>query len=234
MKENARGRQRYPRVFVSGVVRPAAEAPSRAAATGARVAMQALALALAGCTTVPASVPSSAPADAFFAAVESLCGRAFAGRVLVDVPAPTGSDPFAGKALVMHVRQCSGSGLRIPFHVGEDRSRTWVLSRTPAGLRLKHDHRHEDGSPDAVTLYGGDTVDPGTPSRQQFPVDEHSKTVFAREGLAASMTNTWALEIEPTRTFVYELSRPGGRLFRVEFDLTQAVAAPPPPWGEAN
>ena len=32
---------------------------------------------------------------------------------------------------------------------------------TATGLRLKHDHRHEDGHPDKVTLYGGDTADAG-------------------------------------------------------------------------
>ena len=46
----------------------------------------------------------------------------------------------------MHVRECSEDAIRIPFHVGEDRSRTWVVTRTANGLRLKHDHRHEDGS----------------------------------------------------------------------------------------
>lgn len=38
------------------------------------------------------------------------------------------------------------------------------------------------------------------------------------------------MEIEPGDRFVYELSRPN-RLFRVRFDLTRAVPAPPPPWG---
>jgi hypothetical protein len=47
-----------------------------------------------------------------------------------------------------------------------------------------------------------------------------------REDRAASLTNTWAMEIESGRLFVYELSRPGGRLFRVEFDLSRPV--PPP------
>jgi hypothetical protein len=57
----------------------------------------------------------------------------------------------------MHVRTCSENALRIPFHVGDDHSRTWVITRTENGLRLKHDHRHEDGSEDAVTQYGGDS-----------------------------------------------------------------------------
>jgi hypothetical protein len=34
------------------------------------------------------------------------------------------------------------------------------------------------------------------------------------------------MEVDPGRVFVYELSRPGGRLFRVEFDLTRPVPNP--------
>lgn len=176
----------------------------------------------------------AAPADRFLAAIAAHCGQAFAGRVVANLPATSAPDPFENQALVMHVRGCEAPQreLRIPFHVGEDRSRTWVLARTASGLRLKHDHRHADGSPDAVTMYGGDTVDAGTASRQEFPVDAESVAMFGREGLKASLRNTWAMEIEPGRKFVYELSRPDGRLFQVEFDLTAPVDAPPPPWGD--
>jgi hypothetical protein len=55
--------------------------------------------------------------------------------------------------------------------------------------------------------------------------------LFEREGLTASTINVWAIEIEPGERFVYELAQPGTeRLFRVEFDLTTAVAEPPPAW----
>jgi hypothetical protein len=97
-------------------------------------------------------------------------------------------------------------------------------------VRLKHDHRHEDGTPDAVTMYGGDTAAVGTSTRQEFPVDAESIALFETQGLTASVTNIWAMEIEPGARFVYELARPG-RLFRVEFDLTTPVAVPPAPWG---
>ncbi|WP_425480857.1 hypothetical protein [Montanilutibacter psychrotolerans] len=172
----------------------------------------------------------AAAADAFFERLAGLCGHAFAGRVVIDAPTPAGDDPFAGKALVMHVRECSQRELRIPFHVGDDRSRTWVVTRTRKGLRLKHDHRHADGSDDDVTLYGGDSEAGGSARRQQFPVDDDSRATFTRTNRAVSNTNVWAIEVEPGQLFVYELARPG-RLFRVEFDLGQPVAAPPPPWG---
>lgn len=183
----------------------------------------------------PAEAPAHAPADAFLAALAAHCGKAYAGRVVANEPTPATPDDFDGKRLVMHVRGCDAptAGLRVPFHVGEDRSRTWVLTRTDGGLRLKHDHRHADGSDDAVTMYGGDTIDAGTAARQAFPVDAESIAMFEREGLAASVTNTWAMSIDDTR-FVYELSRPGGRLFQVEFDLTAPVAPPPAPWGDTD
>ena len=188
----------------------------------------ALALACAGCTTVPAA----APADAFLAGIAAHCGKAYAGRIVANEPKPATPDAFEGKALVMHVRGCQSPATRIeiPFHVGDDRSRTWILTRTATGLRLKHDHRHEDGTPDATTMYGGDTASPGSATRQEFPVDAESIATFRREGLNASLQNTWAMEIHPTM-FAYELSRPGGRLFRVEFDLTRPVTPPPTPWG---
>ncbi len=179
--------------------------------------------------------PAAAPADAWLAALASHCGQAFAGRIVANAPTPPADapDPFEGKPLVMHVRGCEDPtrGLRVPFHVGDDHSRTWVLTRTDSGLRLKHDHRHEDGSEDVLTQYGGDSVQASTAQRQEFPVDADSIALFKREGSDASITNTWAMEVEPGQRFLYELSRPGGRLFQVEFDLTTPVELPPTPWG---
>ncbi len=193
------------------------------------VILAALVATLTACAST-APPDEARPADAFFAELKSLCGKAYNGRVKADTP-PSANNPFAGKTLTMHVRECNDDVLRIPFHVGDNSSRTWVLTRTAAGLRLKHDHRHEDGSDDKLTMYGGDTASPGTSLRQAFPVDAESIALFQREGSAASVTNTWAMVVRPGRTFVYELSRPGGRLFQVEFDLTRPVASPPPPWG---
>lgn len=221
----------------------------------ARFALAALAVAIAGCapTTPPATdtAPAAAqaeaeaeaqqpaPADQFYADLKAMCGQAYAGRVAVDTPATPGPNPFADQQLVMHVRGCGDDELRVPFHVGEDRSRTWVITRIENAegetrLRLKHDHRHEDGTDDATTMYGGDSVAAGTAERQEFPVDDFSIALFEKEGLPASVTNTWAMELQPGEEFVYELARPGGRLFRVEFDLTKAIPAPPAPWGDED
>lgn len=192
---------------------------------------------LAGCgggsaparSDAPAAAPAP-PADAFMARLAQHCGQAFAGRVIANEPPPA-NDAFAGRELIMHVRECREGELKVPFHVGDDRSRTWVITRTATGVRLKHDHRHEDGTPDDNTMYGGESTSPGTEVRQEFPVDQESIDNFAKRGNAGSQTNTWAMEIEPGSRFLYELARPSGRLFKVEFDLTKPVETPPAPWG---
>lgn len=192
----------------------------------------ALTMMLVGCASTTSHHQTDASADAFLSAIAAHCGKAYEGRIIANEPKPATPDAFEGKRLIMHVRGCDAPGERIeiPFHVGEDRSRTWILTRTENGLRLKHDHRHEDGSPDDMTMYGGDARNAGTAARQAFPVDAESIAMFKRGGLNASVENTWAMEIHP-RTFVYELARPNGRLFKVEFDLTRPVAPPPTPWG---
>lgn len=201
------------------------------------VAIAAFASIATSCADVRQERPeTAAPADRFLGHVAALCGQAFEGRIVANEPASSSPDPFDGKRLVMHVAGCEAPTreVRIPFHVGEDRSRTWVLTRTADGLRLKHDHRHRDGSADAVTMYGGDAVDAvdaGSAQRQVFPVDADSIAMFEREGLSVSVRNVWAMEIEPGERFVYELARPDGRLFRVAFDLARPVTPPPAPWG---
>lgn len=93
-------------------------------------------------------------------------------------------------------------------------------------LRLKHDHRHEDGSEDRVTQYGGDASKSGTAKTMAFVAD--SATVAL---IPAARTNVWTVQITP-KQFVYELRREGTeRRFRVKFDLTKPVPIPPAPWG---
>jgi len=165
-------------------------------------------------------------ADEFMSGLAAHCGKAYAGRL-------TSTDEidaeFGAQEMVMHVRTCKDDEIRIPFHVGEDRSRTWVITRTERGLRLKHDHRHENGEEDVVTQYGGDAAVIDSATRVAFPVDQYSIDLFQKEGLTASVTNIWALELTD-RMFAYELRREN-RHFRVEFDLLNPVDAPPAPWG---
>lgn len=164
--------------------------------------------------------------DAFFDNIKAHCGKAFAGKVSIDNSA---SDSFANKALVMHVRKCSDTELQVPFHVGEDSSRTWIITKTGSGLSLKHDHRHKDGSNDVSTMYGGHTLDAGWAQVQSFPADHYSKELFVSQGIPQSNGNTWQMYIYP-EVFTYRMVREG-REFRVDFDLTKPITPPSAPWG---
>lgn len=164
--------------------------------------------------------------DAFFKQLSKMCGNAFKGKISVDT---AGSKDFANKPLIMHVRECNKSQIKIPFHVGDDASRTWVLTKTGSGLSLKHDHRRKDGSNDTLTMYGGHTVGAGWPNVQSFPADAPTQEMFSEQGLPQSNTNIWQMFVYP-ESFSYRLIREG-REFRVDFDLTQKVKTPVAPWG---
>jgi hypothetical protein len=175
-----------------------------------RAFLSLVAIALSGCATVP---PTS-PQDAFFESLKGNCGRVLAGRL---VSSDQQDRDMTGKPLVANFVGCSNSEVRINFAVGADKSRNWVVTRTPGGLRLKHVHLHDDGTEDELSQYGGDTVSSGTASRQEFPADAFSKDLFTRRNIAQSTTNVWAMEAGTPNAFAYELRRPG-RYFRVEFD----------------
>lgn len=201
----------------------------------------ALPVSLAACIPADEPRPEPSPQDVFFERIAMLCDKAYQGKLVSNEVADA---DFRGKAMIMHVSKCEQNKIEIPFHVAAEgdewnRSRTWIISRTANGIRLKHRHRHEDGSLDKVTNYGGDTADNGTEDRQEFPVDAESIASFEANDLIASVQNTWAIEISPpgqsNAKFAYELRRPKGpneRFFRVEFDLSQPAAVPPAPWGD--
>ncbi|HSH27611.1 MAG TPA: hypothetical protein VK972_07600, partial [Wenzhouxiangella sp.] len=164
------------------------------------------------------------PVDEFWASLRALCGQAFEGQVIKE---PEGEEGFAGQRLVMHVRECGDERIRIPFMVGNDRSRTWVLTRKGDRIELKHDHRHADGSDEEVTMYGGTSTNTGTPDAQYFPADQAT-----RELIEPAFSNVWTMRIEPDATFTYGLWRLGTpRVFQVDFDLSEPVDPPPAPWG---
>ena len=123
-----------------------------------------------GCTDAPDKREgvSEEPHLVFWESLEALCGQCFEGRLVESQPP---NESFDGQRFVMHVRRCNDNEIRIPFYIGDNRSRTWVISRTETGLRLKHDHRHEDGTEDEITQYGGDTQGTGTAAVQDFHAD---------------------------------------------------------------
>jgi hypothetical protein len=138
--------------------------------------------------------------EVFFDRLTSLCGARFEGEsVFPEDP----GDAFRDQLLVAVVETCSADEIRIPFLVGEDHSRTWVLKKSAKGLQLKHDHRHEDGTPDEVTLYGGTAINPGTHLSQSFPADTYTASLIPE---AAS--NEWFLSLsEDAGEITYYLER---------------------------
>jgi hypothetical protein len=127
------------------------------------------------------------------------------------------------------VRACTATEIQIPFHVGDDASRTWILTKTGAGLMLKHDHRNKDGSYHTSTMYGGHTTDAGWNEVQSFPADAYSKQLFVDSGITASVDNVWQMMIYPDK-FSYRLVRPA-REIQVDFDVNTPINVPSAPWG---
>lgn len=171
-----------------------------------------------------AQTKTNAGSLVFWTELQKLCGKAYAGTL---VSAPENDVDFKGKELVMHVRACEKNLVRIPFFVGADKSRTWVLTKKKDRILLKHDHRHEDGTPDKVTMYGGLTTNGGAPTRQMFPADQETVDV-----LPAAASNVWWIELVPGESFTYNLRRMGTeRFFSIKFDLKKEVKTPEVPWG---
>lgn len=150
--------------------------------------------------TACAGTPKQDARDTFFDALRALCGARFEGQM--SFPAE-GRDDFAGKRLVAEFARCSGEEVRVPFAVGEDRSRTWVFTRSGSELRLKHDHRHADGSPDPVTDYGGAASTSGSERQQAFVAD-----AFTARLLPEAASNVWTITLSAdARTLRYHLER---------------------------
>jgi len=174
--------------------------------------------------SVAAQAKTPLPQAVFWNELKKLCGKAYSGSIAA---APADDTTFKDKNLAMHVRSCEPNRIRIPFFVGEDKSRTWVLTRVKGRILLKHDHRHEDGKPDKVTMYGGLTTSDGMPIRQMFPADQETIKI-----IPAAATNVWWIDLVPGEHFSYNLRRMGSeRYFSIKFDLKNPIAAPAVPWG---
>lgn len=151
----------------------------------------------------------------FFENLSGFCGFSYSGEVVHPDEPPRGfTDP-----LVAHFTICEEDKIHIPFHVGENTSRTWMLTLSDEGLLFKHDHRYPDGTPERMTDYGGWATDEGTSLKQYFPADEH--TISLRDNLRSHI---WVIELdENMTTFSYSLYLYEHLYFRADFDLTSPI-----------
>lgn len=152
---------------------------------------------------------------AFFQNLSTKCGAVYEGySYFPNDP----EDSFHGKLLVAEISSCSAGEIRIRFTVGEDRSRTWIFTLSEKGLLLKHDHRHEDGTPDEITNYGGWANEKGTDLMQFFPADDHTKSL-----LPAAATNVWQIAFDPKmQSLIYYLERDGKPRFKAVLTLKKS------------
>jgi hypothetical protein len=165
------------------------------------------------------------PQVAFWNDVRALCGQAFEGRAVEWTAVDSAA---ASQPLVLDVWQCYRDEIRLAFHIGEDASRVWRLTRDVNGLHLTHEVHTKDGAESDVSGYGGVTSGDGTATRQEFRPDYETN---AR--LPAAAGSIWTLEVVPHERMTYEFrSEREDVTFRVDFDLTSHTARrPPPPWG---
>ncbi len=154
---------------------------------------------------------------AFFNNLKQMCGQRFEG--VTDFP-QNADHPMVGKKLIMTVGPCTEDEIRVPFQVGDDKSRTWILTLGVNGLLFKHDHRHPDGTPDQITMYGGWGDERSTALKQNFPADPDTIKLIPE-----AATNVWTLEITPNKNqFMYYLERNSQPRYRAYFELRPPVA----------
>ena len=159
----------------------------------------------------------------FWSKITSLCGETYRGKIISGQSA----GDFQGKELIMHVLSCDEDKILIPFNVGENRSRTWILTKDQEQrITLKHDHRKEDGTNDEISMYGGTTPNSGLSSMAIFPADQETIDLINYAG-----TNVWWITVSD-ESFTYNLKRIGSESqFSVSFDLTNPVEQPQASWG---
>ncbi|WP_226389607.1 hypothetical protein [Penaeicola halotolerans] len=144
----------------------------------------------------------------FFDNLKAYCGETFPGKVVHGNPFPGVTD------MSITFEVCDETEIKIPFVVGENKSRTWILTMTADGIQLKHDHRHEDGTPDRITNYGGTSTEQDE-NKQVFPADS-----FTKELLPRSTGQIWTLSLDKENQVLTYMLHSNGRLYaQVDFDL---------------
>ena len=173
--------------------------------------------------------------DVFMDQLTKLCGNAYSAKV---VSTDARDSVWRSSAIIVGPVNCERSSIIFPLSIGDNRAQSWVIQAKSGGLSFKHVHKqhaHSDGSVDPINNYGGQTQSMGSALRQDFPADTFSRKLFREQGLPASATNVWALDIKPGEALGYEMSRPqtlaqlkageAARYFRMEVDISAPLPA---------
>ncbi len=152
----------------------------------------------------------------FFDNLSSLCGNKYEGE---EIFTAEGRESFADKNMTIHFASCTDDKIRIPFYIGDDESRTWLLLVEDGQLRFRHDHRHEDGTPEDITMYGGFSDQRGTEFTQFFPPDDYTLDLLER-----APGHEWVLSLtEEMDTLCYCLQSEEELVFKAKFYLDKKL-----------
>ncbi|MCC5880535.1 MAG: hypothetical protein JJU03_11655 [Idiomarina sp.] len=170
----------------------------------------------------------------FFYELGQLCGNAYQGERVVE--RQDREDMLQGdEELIVHFRECDANRIYAAFHIGSnagmgdwDRSRTWVYTAHEERLELRHDHRLEDGSEDTDnTMYGGYTDSEGQAADSTLI----QRFIFTDRTGDDGEELGWQVELEPGVRYTYGTYQDDEWTWRVDFDLSRTVDAPPSAWG---
>jgi hypothetical protein len=154
---------------------------------------------------------------AFFENMREMCGQVFGGRTIF---AEEGDETFEPARLYFIVEECSEDELRIPFIVGGDDSRTWILRMDEDRLTFSHEHLRPDGTEHETSGFGGHASDDGSATFQHFP------DYWTTEETPEEARRVWRLRIDREHDlFVYYLDRGGQPAYRLVFHLGEPSPA---------
>lgn len=160
-----------------------------------------LSILFAVCMAMACAAPANA-ADTraqYMSTLQGMCGQRFEGGLTYAIDP---ANPYVGQKMSVEI-VCTATDVRMPVTVGADHSRTWILTRQGAALDLRHDHRHPDGTADAVTMYGGPANDAGSALSQSFVADAVTFKLFP-----GSETNVWTISFRSDGSVLtYHLDR---------------------------
>ncbi len=151
------------------------------------------------------------------------CGYSYEGRTTeFSLGAADEPHPLEDPRMLMILEECSEDEIRIPFHVDEDQSRTWVLQIRNDQLHLSHDHRYPDGTEHDQNMYGGYSDARGSGLKHFFPADDFTIAERPQRDI-----NVWSMEVDPDGDkFWYRLYLEGVLRFEATFDLSDPQPIP--------